>query len=280
MKSSIELLPLLEVLKSAVYSSYLEKDKSFSVIIIADPELNKTKTLMKFAKMPKVSVQSDLTYYGIVEELLPKIKQGDMRTIIIPDMLKAILKKQSTSNNFITILNSMIEEGVFDVTLRNTKNFGGARCNIMTSVTPNIYFDNRKFWNKIGFFSRIIPFSYSYTDDRIADVFKSIGKYNVQNGSVDSQLPIYSTQIALPEKFADVAEDIAKIIGEKEKVIFKTRLGSEVTLKGSKGFRHKWQLQSMLKSFALMRGSFKVEKTDVDKLKFVSRWLNYDFNPL
>ena len=73
--------PVAEVLALGVYSAYIEGDKSVSIIIIADPEMNKTRSLMRFADIRGVKVQTDLTYYGILNELLPDLKNGKYRTI-------------------------------------------------------------------------------------------------------------------------------------------------------------------------------------------------------
>lgn len=274
-------LTLLEqLLKASVISAYLKNDKSFSVIIIGNAETFKTKTLMKFSKIKQVSVQSDLTYYGIVEEILPKIQAGHIKTLVIPDLLKAVMKKTSTKHNFITCLNGLIEEGIHEVTLRNTKDYEGARCNILTSMTPSIYFDQRKLWNKIGFPSRIIPFSFSYSEKMKGRIFKKIGEYNVKTEPVKVELPMFPVEVEIKKEYADIAERYAISLAESEAFRYKTKkLKRLVYINGGMGFRHKWQFMSMLKSFAVMRNSKKVESVDIEKLDRIAHFINYSFNP-
>lgn len=272
--------PLEELLRAAIFSAYLQVDKSFSVVIIAEPELYKTRTLMKFSSNHGISVKTDLTYLGIIEEVLPKIQNNEVKTIVIPDMLKAVSKKSATAVNFMTILNALVEEGVYEITLRNTKDFKGARCNVLTSITPDIYFDKRRQWNKIGFFSRVIPFTFKYDNDMKSNVFNAIGKYQVSDDKILLELPTYRKDVGISEHYTEVAEQYAVALGASEKLVFKLKDDKVYVKEGSIGFRHKWQFQAMLKTFALMRDNPEVDNLDVEKLGFLSQWMNYEFNPL
>lgn len=276
-ENKTDLTILEELLKASIFSAYLKPDKAFSVIIIGEPELNKTRTLMKFSDVKLLSVQSDLTYWGIIEEILPKIANGQIKTLLIPDLLKTVMKRKTTSANFVSILNAMIEEGVYDITIHMTKQFHGARANLITSVTPKVYFDQRGLWSKIGFYSRIIPFTFGYNESFIKRIFSKLGKYEIveNNDKLKLELPNFPVEIEIEEAYCDIAELYAKNLAHSESIEFNK---SFYKAKEAIGFRHKRQFQSMLKSFALMRNSNKVEQTDVDKLKEISRYMNYDFN--
>lgn len=274
-----------KILKLAILSDYIaenenrKQDLSFSVILIADPELNKTQELLRFNKIPKVSIQTDLTYLGLVRDILPKINNNEISTIIIPDLLKPTQKKSDTAKNFITILNALIEEGVYRISLKEIYDFKGARANVLTSITPSIYMDTRTNWSKMGFFSRILPFSYTYTEDKTKEVFDAIGKYKVDTNPINLKLPLCKTPIKIGQKFTKVAEEHAIKLGESEKFIY-WRHKRAVSMKGSRGFRHKWQIMSLLKSLALERGDDRVKNKDVREFKKLSKWINYDFNPM
>lgn len=274
-----------KLLELAILSNYIagngerKSDLPFSVILIADPELNKTRELMRFSGTPNISVQSDLTYIGMINDVLPKIARNEIKTIIIPDLLKCVQKKTATAQNFVNIINIVIEEGVYAISLKNIYDFKGARANILTSITPEIYFDARTRWSKIGFFSRVLPFTYTYTDGMKARTFKAIGKYEVDDSKIDVEIPTYPEKVEIAQRFTRVAEEHAKILGKSEQFLY--RRGKKVVqMEGSVGFRHKWQIMALLKSLALRRGDDRVRIKDVREFEKLSRWINYEFNPI
>jgi len=240
---------------------------------------------MRFAEVKGVKVQTDLTYYGIVNEVLPALKNSRYRTIIMPDLLKAIMKKQSTKANFLTILNALIEEGVYDVTIRDQRSFGGARANILTSITPGVYMDHRGLLHKIGFWTRVVPFTYSYTGEKVEDIFDRIGSYSVLSEEpVVCEIPNWDYKVEIGREATEYAEELARKIAASETYSERrtSRTGNVyyVKKKGGHGFRHKWQMQCLLKASAVMRQDGAVNELDVERLKRLSRWINYDFNPL
>lgn len=277
--------PVAEILALGIYSAYIEGDKSVSIILIADPEMNKTRSLMRFSDVKGVKVQTDLTYYGIINEVLPDLKNGRYRTILMPDLLKAIMKKQSTKSNFLTILNALIEEGVYDVTIRDQRSFDGVQANILTSITPGVYRDNRNLLHKIGFWTRVVPFTYSYTSEKVEGIFERIGTYSVLSEKpVECEIPNWDYKVNIGEKATEYAEKLARKIAASETYSEQriSRSGNVyyVKKKGGHGFRHKWQMQCLLKASAVMRQDCLVNELDIDRLRRLSRWINYDFKPL
>ncbi|MDQ1280653.1 MAG: hypothetical protein QG670_1916 [Thermoproteota archaeon] len=97
------------------------------------------------------------------------------------------------------------------------------------------------------------------------------------------ELPKDPLEISISEKYADIAEEYAIRLGESESFTFRIKQKDgtyrEYAEEGSMGFRHKCQFQLLLKAFALMRGDKEVNDEDSDKLKSISKWLNYEFNP-
>lgn len=271
-----EIKELSTLISASIASASLTPDKSFSVIVIGHPELAKTLALLKYAGTDSITVQTDLTYYGMKETLLPKIAAGLVKTIIIPDLLKSISKRTSTVKNFMTALNSLIEEGVFDITTKGGQSFGGARCNLLTSVTPAIYFDNRRSWTKIGFPSRVVPFSYSYDKTMTQEVFNEIRQYKSSFADEILMLPKEPRQIEITEEQKALAERCGRELALKEAFVFTTKAGRKITIDGGIGFRHTKQFMSLLKSLALLRDGTKVEKKDVDLFKKVYKYINYD----
>jgi hypothetical protein len=276
-----DLKPFETLIKLCIYSYYLEKDKPVTTIAFAEQELAKTRSLMKYSHCQNISVQTDLTYYGIVESLLPKIQIGLIHTIIIPDLLKPITKKSSTSANFITIINALIEEGVFDVTIHTSKNFGGCVANILSSMTPGVLLDKRRGWTKYGFFSRIIPFSFSYGNDMTKTVMQNIKNYQIpKEDFIILNLPLRKRDISISEKYTYQAQQWAIELGLNEGYTYITKGGAGIDIKGSKGFRHLWQFMALLKSCALMRDANEVNAEDVQTIQDIYPFINYQYNKI
>ena len=276
--------PLELLLKCSVISPYINVDRSFSVIIIADSQLYKTGSLMKFSDVRGITVQTDITYRDFVNEVLSDIQRGKYNTIIIPDLLKAIRKKQSTKENFLTLMNALIEEGVYKV--YSGKDFEGARANLLTSITPDVWKDNRKGWHKIGFMNRLIPFTFEYTDERSKAVYEAIGKYAIdRNEKIEVNLPLINKiDVEIQKKYTDFAEECSKNTAKSEGYFrYYRQKDGELNAKffGEKhAFRHKWHFQTILKCLAVIRGDIKVNGEDIKTLEWMSKWINYDFNPL
>jgi hypothetical protein len=260
-----------------------EEDKSVSGNLIADPELDKTRTLKKFYKIRGVAIETDLTYIGIINHLLPRIENGTVKTVVIPDMIKTIMKKQATMHNFIGILNSLIEEGIHEITLRDTRNFGGARINILTSMTPSLLYQNKLMWNRMGFLSRLLPFTYSYTETKKEKIFHAIEKGEIPEPEpINLKLPEFKVEVDLPKDIASRLRPLVESLTESERVIIPAKSkkqASRLTPKGM-GFRHQHQLQALLRANALYREDSKVTMEDLREIESLSHWINYDFNPL
>ena len=79
---------------------------------------------------------SDVTAYGIEWDYLPRVESREIRHIIIPDLLKALSRKESTVRTFVTLLNGLIEEGVSSVSTYATRRTfeKHVKCSIITAI--------------------------------------------------------------------------------------------------------------------------------------------------
>jgi len=268
-----------------VLSYYIQhkEDKSVSGNLIGEPELDKTRTLKKFYKIKGVTIETDLTYIGIVNHVLPRIENGTVKTIIIPDMVKTIMKKQATMQNFIGILNGLIEEGVHEITLRDTRNFGGARANILTSMTPSLLYANKLMWNRMGFLSRLLPFTYRYTEPKKEAIYRAIEKGEVPEPEpINLKLPEFKVEVELSSEIAHELRPLVDYLTETERarILPKNKKDTVKFTEKGMGFRHQHQFQALLRANALYREDNKVTTEDLREIKRLSRWINYDFNYL
>lgn len=277
--------PATEILKLAILSHYIEhkEDKSVSVALIAEIETDKTRSLKKFYNTKGVAVETDLTYMGLINHILPQIETGNVKTIVIPDMIKTVMKKQSTVQNFIGILNSLMEEGVHQVTLKEFKDFRGARANLLTSMTPALLNSHKLLWNRMGFLSRFLPFTYSYTESKTAIIHDAIAKGQVNEPEpVEFKLPEFPVEVELPKKYAEQLYPILQRLTQSERARqYKNKERIEYAFTNQAlGFRHQHQLQALLRASAFSREDTKVTQEDVKKICWLGNWINYDYNVL
>ena len=114
-----DLGPLTDIIRLTLLTAYIKNvPKPNSLIIIAKPESGKTEVMKKFEICKNVAYLSDVTAFGIQRDFLGKIESGEVRHIMIPDFLKPLARKESTVNSFITMMDSLIEEGVVAMSTR------------------------------------------------------------------------------------------------------------------------------------------------------------------
>ena len=266
--------PLREIISLAIASAYVKNEKPVSLLILAKPESGKTKTLKEFSINNGLCWLSDVTYTGLIN-ILDRIKAGSIKTLLIPDMLKVFGKSINTRTNFLTLLNELIEEGVKEInTYEHNIDYGEfLRCNVIAAITSTDFFRSRRIMGGIGFLSRIIPFSYSYSIEDINKIFHSL----MTNGSNDIEfqkhkLPKNPKNISISKNLCEkIKSEITLFVVER----FKTKVSQDIY-----GFRLQINLQTLAKASALLRGASKVSVKDVNRLIKLSRWMNYDFKPL
>jgi len=265
-----DLDPLVDALVLTLYSAYLKNiQKPNSLLVIAKPESGKTEALKKLALSKNVAYLSDVTAFGIQRDYLRQIEAGEIRHIIIPDLLKPLSRKESTVNTFITLMNSLIEEGIASISTYATPQVSfdkPVKCGLITAITADEFRDNRHNWKKKGFLSRLIPFSYSYGIQTVNRIFESILDLDyLDEPSIKLDIPKQDRLIRLPRKYA------------------RAILPSTATLARAQetyGFRLQKQFQALLQASALEKRRDKVTSTDVERVLHLMNWVNFDEKPI
>ena len=257
---------LEKILGLAIYSGYVKYEKPISILIVAKPESGKTEMLLKFSRNKKVLMLTDATAFGIRRDVVPSVRAKEINHIIIPDLLKPINRNRDTVNDFITILNSLIEEGIGDITTYNEKQLSDdkkelAQCGLLTSITSEELMDKRRKWGKLGFLSRAIPISYSYSKESVEKILGFISEQKYRN---EKDYIIFNN---LPSDKIDI-----KLDTEKAKyIINKAVVPSQA--EGLYGFRTARQFITLLKSNALMNNRTYVNEDDVKEIEKLLYWI-------
>jgi hypothetical protein len=196
----------------------------------------------------------------------------ELRYIILPDLISVFSHTGNTRKALIGFLNTGIEEGLREVNtyisgLVDTKSFKEpVRFGLATGVTKQILFQKArvKYWYNIGFMSRLLPVSYSYTDKQIKEIREHIA----------SSKEIFTKKEVLKLKPKSIECD-------KDYVLhFEPYINKLAIAQMLYGFRYTRQFRIMLKANALLRGSDRVTDKDVEEVEKLMKWINLDFNKL
>lgn len=264
---------LEEMIELVIFSGYVKHEEPISLMIIGSPESAKTKVILKYAKNKGMKVLTDATAYGIRMEVMPYVRRGEIKHIMIPDFLKPTNKNPATVADFVSIMNALIEEGVGSISTYNQKMEDGdeklARCGLITSITDELMKDKRRYgkWKNMGFLSRMIPISYAYTKETVEEVLGYIKRqeYRNEDESIILKLPDKITDVKLSEKYSGYIINKIKFIAEAQ---------------NRYGFRMARQFNTLMKASALKDGRTNVEKQDVIKIRKLLYWINFELREI
>jgi hypothetical protein len=256
---------LIDIVTLTLYTAYVKNvQKPNSLLIIARPESGKTEVLKKFIPNKNLVYLSDATAFGIERDYLSKIESGEIHHIIIPDLLKPLSRKESTVKTFITLMNGLIEEGLASTStyaIRRISN-NPVKCGIITAITGDEMRDQRHSWGRLGFLSRTVPFSYSYSMESVKKVFDYIlGLDFLEERNIELKMPKQDVSIRLPRKYAqEILPSTATIAQAQE----------------TYGFRLQKQFQALLQASALEEDRTSVNSRDVERVLHLMNWVNFD----
>jgi hypothetical protein len=205
---------------------------------------------------------NDLSAKIIVDEIAPQVEKGKTH-VLIPDLLKILGHQKVVTRNTITMLNSIMEEGLNNVMFYGVrKEFKQpVRCGVIAAMTKDAYRAREKYWKGIGFVGRYILVSYSYSDATKSKIHE-----HIRNGFPAKMIEIITgrrTQVEIPAKIARRVQDLA--IAEAP---FST------------GFRVHKQLRALVQAHALYRGATKVKMQDFEEMRRLSKFMNLDFHQI
>ena len=129
---------------------------------------------------------------------------------------------------------------------------------LITATTKASFGQHSNIWKSIGFVSRMIICTYSYSEDTIKKIVKYINDEEYLDNNVREIL----------KGFKDV------------KVISVPELNQQLNTISKNDFRALKQLQLLSKSYSILRGDNKVKQIDIDKIMYLSQYLNFDYKKL
>lgn len=249
----IKMEDLFKILKLVLISGNLKGVKPISLLIIGKSGVGKTELITHYKKN-SVGFYSDLSYMGLLEELkkFPKLKH-----IIIPDFIKITQKKRSTSDNFVSLLNALTEEGVGKIRMYRTEfDFNQRQIGIITATTRASFGQHKTDWYSFGFVQRMLIVSYDYSDETIEEIFKYINKeeyikYNKEN-----------------------------LISSGKDIKSEEKFNAQLNKISQKNFRYLKILQTLTKANALLNKRYVVKQEDIDEIIRLSKFMNLKYTKI
>ena len=262
----IKMNKIKRIIEVALWTGWIENEKPVSLLIVAKPERGKTEALKIYKDNKGIAFINDVTTKALTEILINKYKNKELLNhIIIPDFLNPISKQQSTSKQIVQFLSSLIEDGVCIVKSAYIDlNLDGFQCGLITAITEDENERKKKSWRSIGFLSRFVPVTYSYSFNTILEIFESISKQDYhKHDKINLDFPEKKTVVNLPYELSKDFDNVIQSIAIKQKL---------------DGIRLKKAFNSMLKAIALSKNKLIVDKEDTKELLELCEYINYDFS--
>ena len=284
--------PIQDLIDLTIHTAYAKFERIDSLLLVSETEAGKTELIKKFRKNKGVHTRRRFTAYGIINDLLneeikvlfnsPKI----LGHILVYDYSNVFTYKPSTVDSTIEFLDALTEEGLapessYWIKGNELKSYEGLRGGVIAGINTFSFFTSgRKVKANLykgGWFSRNLVCTYDISETLLTKIFDSIrrGEYRTDRGFVDYivlQLPMKRIDVELPRKYAIEIGDLARELAEDY-----TRDLRPYKLKG---IRLNKSLISLVKASALRENREYVNARDVDRIKYLSQWMNLKMNNL
>jgi hypothetical protein len=241
--------------------------KPISLLLLGKPGIGKSRLLSPLARFKEVSYVNDITPKYLVE-YLAKVKNGEKHFLVIPDFTNCMSHGKNTRNTLIAVLRSMTEEGVVDLSDYHME-FNSpkpVRSGLITATTYDSYREFHRDWKGTGFLSRLLPFSFSHSPYTTEEIMRLI------DAKVPDPIEKVRMKVIKRPKAVVCPEPLLRQLHVCEELLSKCT--------GSLPYRHQIQLNALVEASAVLSGRRVVVQEDIDRILWLSKWVNYDFKEL
>lgn len=255
---------LEKIIRVSLFSGRIKDERPLSILIIAAVGAGKSELLSNFTEkyVDSVLYATDITAFALHYRHGKELKKGQIKHIIIPDLLTPLNKAREQADHFITFMNGIIEEGVSRVESK-TSNFVAdfpIKCGLITSLAKKEFEKRKDKWASVGFLSRMLPISYEYSQQTILEIFEYITDRSYLDSSPQALFLPQDTNVILSKDISEVCIPLAQMFKDED---------------DEYGFRRLKQMQTFLMGHALMCGRQVVEKEDLDFLLEITDFIGY-----
>jgi hypothetical protein len=230
-----------------------------NVVLVGSPGDGKTKMLSRVAHLAHVEMLSDVTHAGLIQ-VLYHVKDNVVGTLVIPDLGTLVGRRGEVADQTVSTLAMMTAEGVQSTRVgRRFREFGGARCSLLSAITMDDLARRFSQLNQNAFLSRTILVNFDL------DLPELVGMMRLKHKGNDRLLRPLSFRRAgmrkdgsLPVREIKVAETYARRSQAWWMKLHRQRPDRFF------GFRSGDFLTGLLQCAAYMRGAKRVGRIDVD----------------
>lgn len=260
-------LPTIEFLNLILQSAFTPRCKILSTLLITMPSLGKTTYLELTQPLDFVHYTNDISPKPLFD-FLDEVDKGRKKFLVIPDFINTLTHSKNTVDATRSILRSTIEEG-----FKSSDFFGQQReydtpvkAGLISGITVEKVNENTGKWKSDGFYSRLLPWSYSHSPSTA----KTIIQDKVEERKIIHEVKFKINKNAIEPKLNELMQEKVK------------NLAFQITTDKYVGavYRPLDQIMSLVKSSAALRESDKVENIDIDKVTRLSAWINRNQNQI
>lgn len=260
----------------ALYTGRIEGVRPLSLLIIAPIGAGKTESVAEFSELPTVLYANSITPSALYRHYGRALFEGRYHHIIVPDFSSVMGRGREERAPILLFFNALVEEGVVRVLSMFTRLSpetlgvavkGPVRCGLITCISTPDYarsvasiHGKRSVGETVGFFSRMLPVSYRYSQDSVKDILSALAEGAHNRGS-------HTTLLALPVKQTVMRAAHYGPVLDRWAADLK-----DVT--DTYGFRRWKQLESLLMASALYDKRNEVSGADIIRIRKLLPFIN------
>lgn len=268
-----------------LFSAFLKDEDALSGLVYAWQERGKS-TVVLAVKHVGLLIEDDITAYGLSRKLNKLFKDGTLKRfhhLLIADLEKVSSRTRTVKNELRSFLQTLMWDGIQAIDTYNIHLDLPFRLKmaVIACVTPDV-FNEKSAFRRLGFLSRLLPFSFNYNNDTINEILKFIGtleedKLRIQTMKV---LGRKKAEITILQDYLDLLDDKARILAKTIDDFCPYKRADEQRLIGS---RAKRMLVCYLKSICLVNGNGErtaINSDDWQEFETMFQYFNFDMREL
>jgi len=281
-----------DLIELVLWTLFVMGERLVSLLIGADQESGKGELIKKYRKNIGVHLIRRFTAYGILRDLRKgKISMFFERLKLLgyfltPEIANLFTFKANTVDSNIEFINAVTEDGLskesaYWINVQDLEPYENLKAGFVAGLNPFGFFTSegkvKASFYKGGFFSRFIVTTFSNPPTMNFKISDSIahGEYRYDKKFrkfIHLNFPKKRVQVHLPEDYAQEIRDLALEIAEE--------YNEDLEFHKIKGFRLQKSLISLVKASALRDGRKTVNSKDVERIKYLSQWMNLKMKKL
>jgi len=279
LSKTIGLAPLRDFCKYVLYTGFVANaPRPVSGLIVAEAERGKSTESQKWEGIGVITLQ-DLTSFGIAR-VVSEMSEKDRKIvhhIVVPDLEKIGSRNREVRDELLSMFRVIMDEGLKKTCTGRQKIDleEPVRLGVLMCTTPEDLGDRRSVFRTLSFQSRILPFTYDFSDDLKAKIMDFV---DTEDHIVKQKFFFNreeKTKVTLPPKYAKKLNIYALLLAKRLEA-FSRKSPSDMRKENRLvGIRAKENLMTLLKAIALYHGRTIVKREDFEEFRRLYRYMNY-----